>query len=184
MRIILPTVALFITLAFSQADEEKNVPDFDQNTSGPHPVRKSVPERDQASFAEGHSELPWNAQYKLGPDSISQDSVPRGEVTKYHHGSEKVYPGVGHDYWLYIPKQYDETRPACLMACQDGGAYLGPEVNVPVVFDNLIHKGDMPVTIGLFVNPGGSRGRVIPSMAGLTTGASSTTRWGTCTRVS
>ena len=50
MRIIFPTVALFITLAFGQADEEKKVADFDQNTSGPQPVRKGVPERDQASF--------------------------------------------------------------------------------------------------------------------------------------
>ena len=40
------------------------------------------------------------------------------------------------------------------MIFQDGADYLGPSVNAPVVFDNLIHKRSMPVTIGLFVNPG------------------------------
>ena len=34
--------------------------------------------------------------------------------------------------------------------------YVNPEGNwrVPVVFDNLIHKKEMPVTIGIFINPG------------------------------
>lgn len=111
-------------------------------------------EKDRASFAEGRSEHAWNAQYILGPDSLLQNGVPRGEVTAYHGKSEKIYPGVERDYWLYLPKQYDATKPACLMVFQDGGMYLGPEIDVPVVFDNLIHKNEMPVTIGLFLNPG------------------------------
>ncbi len=28
-------------------------------------------------------------------------------------------------------------------------------IRVPTVFDNLIHRGEMPVTIGIFINPGG-----------------------------
>jgi hypothetical protein len=40
------------------------------------------------------------------------------------------------------------------MVFQDGGMYLEPPASVPTVFDNLIHKGEMPVTVGLFVNPG------------------------------
>ena len=42
------------------------------------------------------------------------------------------------------------------MVFQDGEVYVhrqGP-VRAPTVFDNLIHKGEMPVTIGVFVNPG------------------------------
>lgn len=92
--------------------------------------------------------------YKLGPDSTAQDGVPRGDVTGYHWKNEQFYPGTERDYWLYVPKQYDGTQPACLTVFQDAEAYLGPEANVPVVFDNLIHVGDMPVTIGLFVSPG------------------------------
>jgi enterochelin esterase family protein len=51
------------------------------------------------------------------------------------------------------------------MVFQDGQAYLDPATNIPVVFDNLIHKQEMPVTIGLFVNPG-DKGPGIPIWGG------------------
>lgn len=92
--------------------------------------------------------------YELGPDSLPQTDVPKGEITKYHWVSETVYPGTARDYWVYVPKQYDGSTPACLMVIQDGEGYLKDDVSLPGVFDNLIHKGEMPVTIGLFVNPG------------------------------
>jgi len=93
--------------------------------------------------------------YKLGPDSLVQDGIPRGNIIKYHWASERIFPGTERDYWLYILTQYNGSQPACLMVFQDGETeYLGPNINVPVVFDNLINKRDMPVTIGLFVNPG------------------------------
>jgi enterochelin esterase family protein len=53
------------------------------------------------------------------------------------------------DYWVYVPQQYDGSRPACVFVCQDGILY-----NAPTVFDNLIHKKEMPVTIGIFIKPG------------------------------
>jgi enterochelin esterase-like enzyme len=94
--------------------------------------------------------------YKLGPDSMPQDGVPQGEVIKAHWKSEKVYPGTERDYWIYVPKQYADATPACLMVFQDGSDYVrtNGEIRVPIVFDNLIHKKEMPVTIGLFINPG------------------------------
>jgi enterochelin esterase family protein len=92
--------------------------------------------------------------YHPGPDATRQEGVPEGQVTKYHWTSEKVYPGTARDYWVYVPQQYDPAQPACLMVFQDGALYLGPDVNAPVVFDNLIHRREMPVTIGVFVQPG------------------------------
>ncbi len=93
--------------------------------------------------------------YVLGPDSHVQPGVPRGEVTKYSWTS-RIFPGTVRDYWVYVPKQYDEAKPAAVMVFQDGAAYVKEDGNsrVPVVFDNLIHKGEMPVTVGVFVNPG------------------------------
>ena len=93
--------------------------------------------------------------YKLGPDSQRQADVPRGEVTQ-HKWTSQLYPGVEHDYWIYVPKQYDGQKPACLMVYQDGGSYVKDDgqFRATVVMDNLIHKGEMPVTIGVFVNPG------------------------------
>jgi enterochelin esterase-like enzyme len=99
-------------------------------------------------------------EYKLGPDSFPQEGVPRGEVTKYTFTNSMVYPGTVRDYWVYVPKQYDPAKPTALMVFQDGGGYQSTagQYRATVVFDNLIAKKEMPVTIGVFVNPG-----VVPS---------------------
>jgi enterochelin esterase-like enzyme len=108
----------------------------------------SMSEKDKAAFTPGEE------PYSLGPDSLPQDGVPVGEITQYHWKSEFIYPGTERDYWLYVPQQYHPAQPACLMVFQDGKGYLGTSIRVPTVFDNLIQRGEMPVTIGLFVNPG------------------------------
>ena len=93
--------------------------------------------------------------YKLGPDSQPQD-VPHGEVKKAVFADSKIFPGTVRDYWVYVPKQYDATKPACLMLFFDGGGPVKPDgsLRAPVVFDNLIAKKEMPVTIAVFVTPG------------------------------
>jgi enterochelin esterase-like enzyme len=99
----------------------------------------------------------YNAQYKLGPESMPQEGVPHGELTKMQpFTNSTVYPGTARTWWIYVPKQYDAAKPACLMVFQDGGGYASTigQYRVPVVFDNLIAKGDMPVTIGVFIDPG------------------------------
>src|SRR3954471_14942281 len=42
------------------------------------------------------------------------------------------------------------------MIFQDGQAFVNPkgDYRVPFVFDNLIYRREMPVTIGVFINPG------------------------------
>ncbi len=87
--------------------------------------------------------------YQPGPDSKPQEGVPKGEATHYTFESSKIFPGTTRDYWVYVPKQYDPAKPACVFVCQDGIQY-----NAPVVFDNLIHKKEMPVTIGVFIMHG------------------------------
>jgi enterochelin esterase-like enzyme len=93
--------------------------------------------------------------YQLGPDSQPQD-VPRGEVRKGTFNQSQIFPGTTREYSVYIPKQYDASRPACLMVFFDGGGFakLDGQFRVPVVFDNLIAKKEMPVTIAVMVNPG------------------------------
>ena len=89
-------------------------------------------------------------------DSTPKEGVPQGAVEQRTWETSKIYPDTKRDYWVYIPKQYNAEEPACLMVFQDGGAYVHPEglVRATTVFDNLIHSGEMPVTIGIFVNPG------------------------------
>ncbi len=102
--------------------------------------------------------------YKLGPDSQPQD-VPHGEVKKAVLEDSKIFPGTTHDYWVYVPKQYDGKKPACLMVIFDGGGYQKPDggTRATVVFDNLIAKKEMPVTIGVFVNPGTIKAAAAPA---------------------
>ncbi|MEU2287010.1 hypothetical protein ABZ614_34670 [Streptomyces sp. NPDC013178] len=51
-------------------------------------------------------------------------------------------------------RQYDPAQPASLMVFQDGWWYLDPEGEArgSIVLD--VHRGDIPVTIGVFVDPG------------------------------
>lgn len=94
--------------------------------------------------------------YKLGPDSQFKADVPHGRVERFKFTDSTVFPGTVRDGGVYIPAQYDPAKPAALMVFQDGMGYLGTNGSwrVPWVFDNLIAAGDMPVTIGLFLNPG------------------------------
>jgi enterochelin esterase-like enzyme len=114
------------------------------------------------AFVAGAGSVAISADdYKHGPDSIRQEGVPQGKVTQLKWISKKVYPGTERDMWIYVPAQYDKAKPACLMVFQDGGGYVHEtrSFRSTIVFDNLIHKKDMPVTIGVFLNPG-----VIPAV--------------------
>ncbi len=93
--------------------------------------------------------------YKLGPDSMEQPDVPRGKVSQFQFKS-KIFPDTEREVWIYVPAQYDPKQPICLMVFQDGRAYvdLKGDFRVPTVLDNLIHKKEIPVMIGVFINPG------------------------------
>ena len=94
--------------------------------------------------------------YVLGPDSVRHDGVPKGTVTGPIKWKSHVFEGTERNYWVYVPTQYKPEEPACVMIFQDGGSYANEkgQFRAPVVFDNLIHKKEMPVTVGIFVDPG------------------------------
>jgi enterochelin esterase family protein len=95
--------------------------------------------------------------YQPGPDSTRQGGVPQGAVTQHRWTESRVFPGTVRDYWVYVPAQYDANgEPACVMVFQDGRTYVNEngDFRTTIVFDNLIHQGAMPVTIGIFINPG------------------------------
>ena len=97
-----------------------------------------------------------NQYYQLGPDSLSHDSVPKGEVRGPFVIPSQAYPGTQHTYWVYVPKQYDRSVPASLMIFQDGQAFKDMEGNIraPNVLDNLIYRREIPIMIAVFINPG------------------------------
>jgi enterochelin esterase-like enzyme len=99
---------------------------------------------------------PLDEVYKLGPDSLPQEGVPKGQVIGPLTLPSEVFTNTTRHYWVYVPAQYDASKPACLMIFQDGHAFVSTngEYRIPNVFDNLIHRREMPVTLGVFINPG------------------------------
>jgi len=89
--------------------------------------------------------------YRTHPDSREKPGVPRGTVKQMPEWKSQVFAGTTRDWWVYVPAQYTAEKPACVMVFQDGA---GPKGYVPTIFDNLIAAGEMPVTVGVFLNPG------------------------------
>ncbi len=104
--------------------------------------------------------LPVTAQeeeYETPPDAVRKEGVPQGKLIKGTYKEDSaIFPGTTRDYAVYIPAQYDGKTPAALMVFQDGLGYCddGGGARAHIVFDNLIASKEMPVTIGVFVNPG------------------------------
>jgi enterochelin esterase family protein len=94
--------------------------------------------------------------YRLSPDAEPRPGVPAGQIKGPFTLPSEAYPGTQHTYWVYVPAQYDPGKPACLMVFNDGQAFMHPEgdVRAHIVMDNLIYRREIPVMIGVFINPG------------------------------
>ena len=88
-------------------------------------------------------------KYPVDSASVEHAGVPKGEVLKFTFDHSTIFPGTTREYWIYIPAQYKPDKPACVYINQDGIQW-----KAPTVFDNLIYKNEMPVTIGVFITPG------------------------------
>ncbi|CAN5285015.1 hypothetical protein BH11PLA2_BH11PLA2_10280 [soil metagenome] len=136
MKATLPAVTIVVTgtfLAFAQTSK----PEVKQET-------KAAPAPNPDS------------QYRLGPDSLPQDGVPKGEIRGPFTLPSKAYEGTQHTYWVYVPAQYDPKSPAALMVYQDGQAFKNEkgDMRAQNVMDNLIYRREIPVMLGVFINPG------------------------------
>ena len=94
------------------------------------------------------------SDYSLSPDSLPQEGVPAGRLLRFRWTSRTVYPDVERDVWLYLPQGVEVHDDVNLLVFQDGSSYFGPQVNATFVLDNLLHRSEIPMTVGLFVNPG------------------------------
>ncbi len=91
--------------------------------------------------------------YPLTEDSKAQPGVPKGEVKGPFKWTSDIFPGTVRDYWIYVPAQYDASKPACLVVVQDGLS-RARDWKLVEALDNLIHKKEVPVMLGLFISPG------------------------------
>ena len=106
-----------------------------------------------------------DVKYEYGLDSRRKEGVPRGKVEEFVFKDSKIFPGTIRRCGVYIPSQYKPGERAALVVFQDGVRHYMPddrEYRVPIVFDNLIHAKEMPVTIGVFIDPGYKRDELPP----------------------
>ena len=98
----------------------------------------------------------FDAFYELGPDSLIRRGVPKGTVKGPVTLPSQVYPGVTHDYRVYVPAQYDGKTDVSLMVFNDGATYTQADgyYRAVNVLDNLIYRGELPVMIAAFIDPG------------------------------
>jgi enterochelin esterase family protein len=94
--------------------------------------------------------------YPLGPDSLPQEGVPKGRLEGPFIFKSQIVTDTVRKYWLFVPAQYTPDKPACVLVFQDGQRATRPDgaLRVPQVMENLIHKKEMPITIGIFITPG------------------------------
>lgn len=102
-----------------------------------------------ACFAAEPKPSPDDQYKKLTPDSEEHPGVPKGKLEKFTWDKSRVFPDTIREVTVYVPAQYSGKRPAAVFVCQDGVLY-----KAPTVFDNLIARKEMPVTVGIFITPG------------------------------
>ncbi len=95
-------------------------------------------------------------QYPLTPDSLEQADVPKGKLEGPFLFKSKILAGTVRRYWIFVPAEYTGDQPACLLVFHDGQRATNPKgpLRVQNVLANLVHKKEIPVTIGLFITPG------------------------------
>ena len=101
------------------------------------------------AWIAGAQELRHNAQYPDDPAFVPVADSLKGCVLKGEFNDSKIYPETRREWQVYVPVQYDGKTPACLLVGLDGILF-----NATTVLDNLIASGEMPVTIGVFIQPG------------------------------
>jgi enterochelin esterase-like enzyme/sugar lactone lactonase YvrE len=80
---------------------------------------------------------------------IKAEEVSKGTTKSSSFSESVVFPGTVRNFSVFIPAQYDGSQPACVYVKTDG--YNPGE---KAILERLIAAKEMPVTIGVFVEPG------------------------------
>jgi enterochelin esterase-like enzyme len=120
-------------------------------TAGPGGRRTLLPDVDEAAAVRVRGRGRPFEIYATHPECRLQPGGPRGRLTAHQAYRSTVFPATTRDWWVYVPAECRPDAPACVMVFQDG---KGPKDYIPAVLDNLIARGDMPVTVGVFIDPG------------------------------
>ncbi len=124
--------------------------------------RPNFTETEYKIEADGMALLAGNVRvehYPMPPEAKPQAGVPVGRLETFEWRTSKIFPNTARNVVVYIPAQYEASKPASLMVWQDGSRHADPngqvgQLRATRVFDTLISRGEMPVTIGVFIDPG------------------------------
>lgn len=83
-----------------------------------------------------------------GHSSFAQDIKP-GRIETFQFTQSKIFPGTVREITVFIPAQYDASKPACVYVKTDG---YNPREKANL--ELAIATKEMPVTVGVFVRPG------------------------------
>ncbi len=94
--------------------------------------------------------------YEYTADSQPQKDVAKGKLETFEWKTSQIFPDTVRDVTVYLPANFKPGEETCLMVWQDGSRHVDPNgsMRASVVFDNLIHKQEMPRTVGIFIDPG------------------------------
>ncbi|MEX0158725.1 MULTISPECIES: alpha/beta hydrolase [unclassified Microbacterium] len=115
-------------------------------------LANTTPREDLAMYEL--SENDTGSEYHLTSESLPRDGVPAGKYFHVRWTSHTVYPGVTSSVYLYLPHGAEEADSVNLVVFLDGLDYVAEKVRATTVLDNLVHSGEIPMTVGLFHNPG------------------------------
>jgi enterochelin esterase-like enzyme len=148
------TSCIFCVTFLLAAGEESVAAQAGAQTTAPAPQGQSTASGTQATAAPTAPDP--DSFYKLGPDSLPQEGVPKGEIRGPFVLPSNAYAGTQHTFWIYVPAQYDAAVPTSLMIYNDGHAFLDSDGDIRAqnVMDNLIWRRELPVMIAVFINPG------------------------------
>lgn len=94
--------------------------------------------------------------YLLTEDSLQHAEVKRGKLEGPFELRSNIIANTVRRYWIYVPANYSKRKPPNLLVFQDGQRAISAQgaLHIPTVLDNLIQRGDIPSTLGIFVTPG------------------------------
>ena len=97
----------------------------------------------------GVAEITPDAGQPYQPPAIRPEDILPGQTKQFRFTASKIVPGTVRDVTVFIPAQYDGKKPACVYMKTDG---FNP--GEKALLERMIATKEMPVTVGVFVQPG------------------------------
>ncbi len=83
------------------------------------------------------------------PPALKPEDIKEGRIETCQFTQSKIFPGTVREVTVFIPAQYDASKPACVYVKTDG---YNPREKA--LLETMIATKEIPMTVGIFVKPG------------------------------